>query len=208
MRVSLGILMATTVVVAPYRYYRWHYNHAKRLRPVEPGILYRSGQLTAAGFEEALARHQVRTVINLKEEAPDPVLKGGPRESELCRVHGVRHLFLEVELFDPSIQPRPRSACIDQFLAIMDDPANHPVLLHCQAGLHRTGILSAIYRMEYCGWSRDEAIEELKLHGFGDSKCNSSNEYISQYLLNYNTRKQLREEAAGLARQASGPESK
>jgi protein-tyrosine phosphatase len=81
-----------------------------------------------------------------------------------------------------------RPSAVAPFLAIMDDPANYPVLIHCRAGLHRTGIYSAIYRMEYQGWSRDAAIRELRDNGFGDSQCNSQNQYILQYLLIYEPR--------------------
>jgi protein tyrosine/serine phosphatase len=70
----------------------------------------------------------------------------------------------------------------------MDDPTNHPVLIHCRAGLHRTGVLTAVYRMEYEGWSTREAFNELKSNGFGDSACTSANEYVSQYVLAYRPR--------------------
>ena len=34
----------------------------------------------------------------------------------------------------------------------MDDPDSYPVLIHCNAGLNRTGVMVAVYRMEYQGW--------------------------------------------------------
>ena len=67
----------------------------------------------------------------------------------------------------------------------MDDPANHPVLLHCRAGLHRTGVLAAVYRMEYQGWTPAQAIDELKAYGFGEFPCSSANDYITQYVLTF-----------------------
>jgi protein tyrosine/serine phosphatase len=67
----------------------------------------------------------------------------------------------------------------------MDDPAAYPVLIHCKAGLHRTGVMTAVYRMEYQNWTPTEAIREVKLNGFGDSACTSANDYITQYILTY-----------------------
>jgi tyrosine-protein phosphatase SIW14 len=67
----------------------------------------------------------------------------------------------------------------------MDDPTNYPVLIHCRAGLHRTGVLAAVYRMEYDGIGSEEAIQELKAHGFGEWPCTSANDYIKQYILTY-----------------------
>jgi protein tyrosine/serine phosphatase len=59
------------------------------------------------------------------------------------------------------------------------------VLIHCKAGLHRTGVLSAVYRMEYQGWTRAQAYAELKAHGFGDTYCTIANDYVKQYVLTY-----------------------
>jgi protein tyrosine/serine phosphatase len=81
---------------------------------------------------------------------------------------------------------------IDQFLALMDDPSNHPVLLHCKAGLHRTGVLTAVYRMEYDGWDSAAALAELKANGFGDINATAANDYIQQYILNYRPRQPMR----------------
>jgi protein-tyrosine phosphatase len=44
----------------------------------------------------------------------------------------------------------------------MDDPAYHPVLIHCSHGCGRTGVFTAIYRMEYQGWSNRDALNEAR----------------------------------------------
>ena len=81
--------------------------------------------------------------------------------------------------------PNERPRAIDEFLAVMDDERNYPVLFHCRAGLHRTGCLAAVYRMEYQGWSRDAAWRELRAHGFGEWVSTAANDYIRQYVLTY-----------------------
>jgi protein tyrosine/serine phosphatase len=70
----------------------------------------------------------------------------------------------------------------------MDRAENYPVLIHCKAGLHRTGVLVALYRMEYDGWSAQRAMDELKECGFGETKATRANEYIKQYVLTYRPR--------------------
>ena len=47
----------------------------------------------------------------------------------------------------------------------MADRNNYPVLIHCCAGIHRTGAYCAIYRMECEHWSNAQALDEL--HRFG-----------------------------------------
>ena len=186
-----GLAIAVLVTVVPVVRYRWVYTHCKRLREVTPGVFYRSGEMTADGFTEAVAQHHFRTIINLQDEYPDPDISvhyfGGAtiKESQLCRSLGARYVFIPPDLIARRLVGSQRPEAIDRFLAIMDDPSNYPVLLHCRAGLHRTGVLAAVYRMEYDHWSPSEAIEELKANGFGEWPCTSANDYITQYILSY-----------------------
>lgn len=45
--------------------------------------------------------------------------------------------------------------------------AKGPVLIHCWHGSDRTGLVSAMYRILYQNWSREEAIEEMVKGGYG-----------------------------------------
>ena len=42
-----------------------------------------------------------------------------------------------------------------------------PVLIHCQHGADRTGLVAAMYRMIYQDWTREEALDELQNGGYG-----------------------------------------
>jgi protein tyrosine phosphatase (PTP) superfamily phosphohydrolase (DUF442 family) len=167
------------------------YTHAKRLREVTPGVLYRCGQLTSDGFAEAVNEFGIRTIINLQDEYPDPDVLTGYfhpsriKESELCRRLGVRYVYIAPDLLPRRQAAVHRPAAIKRFLAVLDDPANYPVLIHCRAGLHRTGVMTAVYRMEYEGWESRRVIWELKENGFGEWACTSANDYIAQYVLAY-----------------------
>jgi tyrosine-protein phosphatase SIW14 len=187
----LGLVIAVLVTIVPAVHFRWVYTHGKRLREVTPDKFYRSGEMTAAGFREAVAFYHFRTVVNLQDEYPDPNLSenyfgnGTVKESELCRRLGVRYVYLPPDLIPRRQVPGHRPQAIDSFLSLLDDPANYPVLIHCRAGLHRTGVMTAVYRMEYQGWGPRQAIEELKANGFGEWPCTAANDYITQYILTY-----------------------
>jgi tyrosine-protein phosphatase SIW14 len=188
-RWAAGLTLLAGMIYAPYLYYRFTLEHSKRLRPVVDGEVYRSGCMTANGFRDAIQKYGIKTVISFWDENPDPTLYGSRfdwsaiKESDLCKSMDVNYKFIFVKLLpdDPAI-------AIGQFLDIMDDKANYPVLIHCKAGLHRTGVMAAVYRMEYDGWSRQDAMRELRAHGFGHFIGNNSNDYIDQYIMHYQPR--------------------
>jgi protein tyrosine/serine phosphatase len=49
----------------------------------------------------------------------------------------------------------------------VNDPARQPVYLHCKGGKHRTGVMTAIYRMEKDGWTAEQSFREMKQYKFG-----------------------------------------
>lgn len=57
---------------------------------------------------------------------------------------------------------RPSFANIDDALAILGDPAQAPVLVHCKHGEDRTGVVVAAYRVEIEHLSLDAAVAEAK----------------------------------------------
>ena len=192
----MALVIAALVIGGPYLYYRYSYTFAKRLRPVdEVKGVYRSGCMTADGLAHAITTLKIRTVFNLMEEYPDPILSTGyfdttdVREAEVCERLGARMISLTVDTLAPiRARNNERPAAIAAFLDLMDRPETYPVLIHCKAGLHRTGVLVAVYRMEYNGWPRQDAMGELKANGFGDFAAKPSNDYIEQYILTYQRR--------------------
>jgi tyrosine-protein phosphatase SIW14 len=206
-----GLVIAALLIAVPTVYHRYTYTHSKRLREVAPGKLYRAGSMTAPGFRAAIERYGIKTIINLMDEAPDPALRanylglGSERESALCKERGVRYVNFRADLVNRADFPARRPEAIDAFLRIMDDPSNYPVLVHCRAGLHRTGCLMAVYRMEYDGWSKDEALRELRNMGFGHFFSTSANDYIVQYILGYERGLRRGSPVSGVASQPGSP---
>ncbi len=190
-RVVLIAGIVGIVFVGPFLCYRAVYAYEKRLREVDPGRVYRSGQMTADGIEDAVNRYHIRTVINVQDDFPDPDIErsfwlpGTIKESELCKQLGVRYVWVSPDLVPVRQIPAKRPEAVDDLLRVLDDETVYPVLIHCKAGLNRTGCLVAVYRMEYQGWSRQEAFQEMKDLGFGTSTCTASNQYVNQYVLTY-----------------------
>lgn len=194
LNVARWTLAATAVALAvgpPIAFYRYEYVQAKRFHEVTPGRYYRSGQMTTAGFRDIVDRYKIKTFINLQHEDPDPYLTdhwlgaGKIHESELCEKLGIRYVLLKPDLLPPGNRLDSIPPAVDEFLQILDDEASYPVLVHCKAGLHRTGRLTAIYRMEYQAWTAGEALRELRANGYGFYMASEADEYIIQFLENY-----------------------
>ena len=60
----------------------------------------------------------------------------------------------------------PTDAQIAQFFEIVNNPANQPVYVHCAGGRHRTGTMTALYRMTFDGWNASQAYNEMKQYRF------------------------------------------
>lgn len=60
----------------------------------------------------------------------------------------------------------PSAAQVEQFLSIVNDEAYQPVYVHCKGGRHRTGTLTAVYRMANEGWTPERAYEEMLKYDF------------------------------------------
>jgi protein tyrosine/serine phosphatase len=61
----------------------------------------------------------------------------------------------------------PSADTVARFLQMVNDPANQPVYVHCQGGRHRTGVMTAVYRMTKDRWTADQAFAEMKRYKFG-----------------------------------------
>jgi protein tyrosine/serine phosphatase len=194
---SLGMVVAAVVIGVPITHHRLGYIQHKRLRVVDEGRVYRCGQMTADGFRDAIKRYGIKTVINLQDDEVntdiderDPDLRRNPidrtktPESVVVEAAGARYVQFDGNAINAAgTNGRPK--LVDDFLAVMDDETNYPVLYHCKAGLHRTGWITAVYRMEYEGRTKAEVLTELRANGFGNFKATDANEYIKLYIFDF-----------------------
>ena len=114
--------------------------------------LYRSRQIEAQDID-GLKQLGIRNVVSLRAFHSDrDVLKGS----------GIGHTRIKVltwKIDDDDV--------IKALRAIRRAEKDGPVLLHCQHGADRTGLVSAMYRMVFQGWTREQALEELQSGDFG-----------------------------------------
>jgi protein tyrosine/serine phosphatase len=116
---------------------------------------YRGAQPKGRDFAD-LAKMGVKTMIDLTNG------DGDTNEGRLAQAAGLQ--FFSIPM---STRVVPTSGEIAQFLRIVNDPANQPVYVHCVGGKHRTGVMTAVYRMIQDKWAPDKAFQEMKRFKFG-----------------------------------------
>lgn len=124
-------------------------------RSVSPGILYRSGQPKGLGLH--VVRHRgIRTLVNVRK----PGRPGIDAEALFAESHGLRFFHLPWGSSNDEIQ-----RTVTDFLDIVRNSENWPVLVHCSRGKERSGVMAAAFRIAENGWSRQRALDELFAHG-------------------------------------------
>jgi protein tyrosine/serine phosphatase len=114
---------------------------------------YRGAQPGTRDYSD-LAAIGVKTVIDLTRD-------GRSDEQGLVEHAGMK--FYRIPL---TTSERPSDNAVVEFLKLVNDPANFPVYVHCQGGRHRTGIMTAVYRMTQDNWTADRAYQEMKDYHF------------------------------------------
>jgi protein tyrosine/serine phosphatase len=113
--------------------------------------LYRGAQPTKEGMKN-LEEMGIKTVLNLRSFHSDrDELEGTNLNYE--------HLTMKAW--------HPEDKELVHFLKLMNDKKHTPLFVHCQHGADRTGTLCAVYRIVFCGWTKEKALEEMTEGGFG-----------------------------------------
>ena len=115
---------------------------------------FRGAQPEGNDYAE-LAKLGVKTVIDLQ---------GDGEADEQQRVESAGMNFLRIPMTTRTV---PTAEQIASFLKVVNDPAEQPVYVHCAGGRHRTGVMTAIYRMAHDHWTSEQAFKEMKDYKFG-----------------------------------------
>jgi protein tyrosine phosphatase (PTP) superfamily phosphohydrolase (DUF442 family) len=114
---------------------------------------FRSAQPDAAGFKGLAMQHGVRTVISLRAfNADEPFTRG---------------LDLRLVRYPIHTWHIERKDVVSALRTLRTAMKEAPVLLHCQHGADRTGLVTGLYRILDQGWSKDAALDEMQNGNFG-----------------------------------------
>jgi protein tyrosine/serine phosphatase len=114
---------------------------------------YRGSQPKGQNYRQLTALG-VKTIVDLREDARDTAQSDAERA-------GMRYINLPLKE-----KSYPEADAATRFLEILADQTNWPVYVHCAGGRHRTGVMTAVYRMSVDGWSVEQAYQEMKQYDF------------------------------------------
>jgi protein tyrosine/serine phosphatase len=115
---------------------------------------YYRGEQPKGGDYNRLAAIGVKAIIDLRDDPKDYA-------RTLTEQAGMKYINFPMSDKD---YPAPDTA--SRFLSIVNDQENQPVYVHCAGGRHRTGAMTAVFRMTMQGWDADRAYEEMKEYDF------------------------------------------
>lgn len=116
---------------------------------------YRGAQPDGDEYAQ-LAALGVKTVIDLTRDDTQP------NERSMVETAGMTYVQIPM-----TTHTAPTRDEVAKFLRIVNDPRSQPVYVHCVGGRHRTGVMTAVYRMSNDGWTADQAFAEMKHYKFG-----------------------------------------
>jgi len=117
---------------------------------------FRGAQPAGADYA-ALASLGIKTVINLIGDDELDVAEQREVESR-----GMRYVHIPMTTHAP-----PTKEQRDLFLSMVNAADQQPVYVHCVGGRHRTGVMTAVYRMTNDGLTGQQAFAEMKLFKYG-----------------------------------------
>jgi protein tyrosine/serine phosphatase len=114
---------------------------------------YRSAQPLKAGFPNIGPNTGIKTVVSLRAFHSD---------AKLAKSTDLKLVSVPINTWKINTKD-----VVQALAEIRRAEADGPVLLHCLHGADRTGLVTAMYRMIYQGWSKADAEAEMRKGNYG-----------------------------------------
>ena len=150
---SLAALYIILVAIAATIFQVRHF-HIKNIHVVEPEVLYVSGQPRGMDYYRLLYRYHIATIVNVRPASESRDQNWYNEEITWVRNNNVKYIELPID----KVSGLPSKEAQEQFLAIMADKNNLPVLLHEGGGERRVPMLTALWLMKTKGYSAEKAV--------------------------------------------------
>jgi len=155
-RSPVGLITVLLIVIAAVLLSR-HF-HIKNFYIVKPDVLYISGQPRGMDYTRLLYKYHIAAIVNVRSPSEHREKNWFNEEITWVRNNGVKYIELPIDKKNYF----PNKETQDQFIALMDDAENLPVLLHGSGGEKRVPMLTAVWLIKSEGKPVEEVIETVK----------------------------------------------
>jgi len=184
--IAVALILVIVATTGKYIYDR-HLNH--NFMTITEGKVYKSGVIPPDEIEDYVKKYHIKSIVDLRFPGTGDEDNNPEIPAELTAERNAVAKLTGVNYFNNGSDQVPNQKNLDLFFKIMDNQKNYPVLIHCYHGIGRAQLYSAIYRIEYEGWSNEEARHKaafpLIFSSFDNGKLKG------EYLKSYKSRKQL-----------------
>ena len=154
-KILVSVIVIATLFWAKSYFYDYKINH--NFKVISEGKVYKSGVIPPEDIADFVKEHKIKSIIDLRFPGtgddvnnPEDAAELEAEKIAIAKINGVNY-------FNDGSDQVPTNDNLDAFFKVMDNKANYPVLIHCFHGVGRAEMYSAIYRIEYENWDRDEA---------------------------------------------------
>ncbi len=134
------------------------YVFTDRFAEVEPGRIYRGAWQKPWPMRRVVRDYKIKTVLALAHPADHPL---SVRERSMARELGFRWVHVPIVDERGTGDYHVINEKLEQAAAVLADPDNYPVYFHCHHGINRASMVQIAYRTRYCGWTLDQATDEI-----------------------------------------------
>jgi protein tyrosine/serine phosphatase len=172
-------LVVALVIVAAGAWVLWRAKwQTYHFAVVDSGVLYRDGNRGLRELEHAIGRGRIRTIICLIDdsELSDKQKPEFAEEMVWAKQNGLR-----IERIPIQLGGWPTADNVRQFLSVVSDKANQPVLVHCAQGVRRTGMMVAAYQRKVLGWDAAKTRDVILTFGHSARTVGDVQKFIEVY---------------------------
>jgi len=152
----IGILLFVLALLFGGKYlYDMNINH--NFETITEGKVYKSGVIPPDEIASYVKKYHIKSIVDLRFPGTGDDVNNPENPAELSAEQNAVAKISGVNYFNDGSDQVPNKENLIKFYKIMDNPANYPVLIHCYHGVGRAELYSAVYRIEYENWDKDEA---------------------------------------------------
>ena len=123
--------------------------------------IYRSSYPEIVDHHKFLEQCKLKTIVTFVDKVP-------AEYAQWIASQGITHHHILVNPNKEGI-PTTDPAVVESVLSLMLDKANHPMLIHCNKGKHRTGCITACFR-KVTGWTNEACVLEYEAYSSPKSR--------------------------------------